>query len=432
MASESARKPNVIFILTDDLGYGDLGCYGQPAIQTPCLDQMAAEGIRFTDCYAGSTVCAPSRCCLMTGRDTGHARVRTNARIPLRSEDTTVAELFKQAGYATGIVGKWGLGEPETCGVPNRQGFDYWFGYLNQGRAHNYYPEYLWLNEDKFVLEGNLNEAKEQYSHDLFTELALQFISSHAQEPFFLYLAYTIPHANNELGRDTGDGMEVPDYGPYEDEQWPGPQKGYAAMITRMDRDCGRIFELLQALGIDDNTLVFFTSDNGPHAEGGCHPSFFNSWGPLRGYKRDMYDGGIRVPMIARWPGTIPAGLVSSVPWAFWDFMPTMGELAGFDSPEEIEGVSVLPAILGEQDHTHDTMAWEFMMQEFRQAVRIGKWKAVRYGLTRKTEVFDLESDIAEANDIAARHPEIVAEAERIFAEERLDSPDFPLDEKLD
>ncbi len=430
MASESARKPNVIFILTDDLGYGDLGCYGQQAIQTPYLDQMAAEGIRFTDCYAGSTVCAPSRCCLMTGRDTCHARVRTNARIPLRPEDTTVAELFKEAGYATGIVGKWGLGEPDTSGVPNRQGFDYWFGYLNQGRAHNYYPEYLWLNEDKFVLEGNTNGAKEQYSHDLFTEHALQFITAHSHEPFFLYLAYTIPHANNELGRDTGDGMEVPDYGPYADEDWPSPQKGYAAMISRMDRDCGRIFELLQELGIDDNTLVFFTSDNGPHAEGGCHPSFFNSWGPLRGYKRDMYDGGIRVPMIARWPGTIPAGAVSDAPWAFWDFMPTMGELAGFDAPEQIEGVCVLPAIMGEQ-HAHGTMAWEFMMKEFRQAVRIGKWKAVRYGLTRQTELFDLDSNVAEANDVAAQHPEIVAEAERIFAEERAHDPDFPLDEQL-
>jgi len=292
------RKPNIIFILADDLGYGDLGCYGQTVIQTPALDRMAREGIRFTQCYAGSTVCAPSRCCLMTGLHTGHAHVRGNALVPLRPEDRTVAEVLKDAGYATALIGKWGLGEPESTGVPNRKGFDYFFGYLNQGRAHNYYPEFLWRNEEEFPLQGNVevqprvSSERVQYSHDLFVSEALQYVEEHQSEPFFLYLALTIPHANNEGGRATGDGMEVPDYGAYKDKDWPNPQKGHAAMISRMDRDVGRLLDTLKALGIDEDTVVFFTSDNGPHKEGGADPEFFKSSGPLRGIKRDLYEGG--------------------------------------------------------------------------------------------------------------------------------------------
>ncbi len=426
------RKPNIIFILADDLGYGDVGCYGQEVIQTPCVDQMAAEGMRFTDCYAGSTVCAPSRCCLMTGRDTGHAFVRGNARVPLPPDRTTIAELLKAAGYATGIVGKWGLGEPDTYGIPNRHGFDYWFGYLNQGRAHNYYPEYLWLNEEKYYLEGNAGGQKGEYSHDLFTERALDFIREHRDEPFFLYVAYTLPHANNELGRETGDGMEVPDYGAYEGRDWASPQKGHAAMITRLDRDTGRILDLLGELGIDEDTIVFFTSDNGPHKEGGADPAFFNSWGPLRGYKRDLYEGGIRVPMIARWPGKIAAGTESEVPWAFWDFVPTACELGGAECPGRegplgIQGLSVVPALFGRQPPEREFMYWEFQHGEFKQAVRMGNWKAVRLGLTRHTEVYDLPEDIGETTDVAAEHPDIVQRAETLFGTARVDSPDFPI-----
>jgi len=426
-AEGSNRPPNIIFILADDLGYGDLGCYGQQTIQTPRIDRMAAEGIRYTDAYAGSTVCAPSRCCLMTGRDTGRAFIRGNARVPLPPEDRTVAEYLKEVGYATGIVGKWGLGEPDSYGIPNRHGFDYWFGYLNQRRAHNYYIDYLWENEQKYYLPGNEGDGRETYSHELIVDRGLQFIRDHAHEPFFAYFAVTLPHANNERGRETGDGMEVPDYGIYADRDWPNPQKGHAAMISLLDRDVGRILDLLAELDIDENTLVLFSSDNGPHKEGGADPAFFNSSGPLRGYKRDLYEGGIRVPTIARWPGRIEAGTDSDYPWAFWDFLPTCAELAGFEAPQGIEGVSVAPTLFGEAGPEREFLYWEFQQRELKQAVRIGDMKAVRKGMTRATEVYDLREDISEANDIAADHPDVVARAEELFATWRTDSEEFPV-----
>jgi len=428
--AERRRRPNIIFILADDLGYGDLGCYGQKVIQTPNLDRMATEGARFTDCYAGSTVCAPSRCALMTGLHTGHCTVRGNALVPLLPEDVTVAELLKQAGYATGIVGKWGLGEPDTTGLPNRQGFDYWFGYLNQRDAHNYYPESLWRNEEKVELPGNLEGAKGDYSHDLFTREALEWVHTHAAEPLFLYLAYTIPHANNELGRETGNGMEVPTDAPYSDEKWAQPQKGHAAMITRMDRDIGSLFSLLKEVGIDEETIVFFTSDNGPHKEGGADPAFFDSSGPLRGFKRDMYEGGIRVPMMVRWPGRIPAGTVSDQPWTFWDFLPTAAQFAGVEPPEGIDGISMLPALFGRPQKSHEFLYWEFHERGFHQAVRMGNWKAVRKGTNKPVELFNLSTDIGETTDIAAEHPDVVATIEDYLATARTDSREFPIKEK--
>ncbi|MEA3401843.1 MAG: arylsulfatase [Armatimonadota bacterium] len=438
MASETRAQPteqeppNIIFILADDLGYGDLGCYGQQIIQTPNIDRMAAEGLRYTDAYAGSTVCAPSRCCLMTGRDTGHAYVRGNARVPLPPEERTVAEYLKEIGYATGIVGKWGLGEPDTYGIPNRHGFDYWFGYLNQGRAHNYYIDYVWENEEKYPLPGNEGDGRETYSHDVIVEKGLDFIRRHRGEPFFLYFAVTLPHANNERGRETGDGMEVPDYGIYADRDWPSPQKGHAAMISRLDRDVGRVLDLLAELDIDQNTLVFFTSDNGPHKEGGADPAFFNSWGPLRGYKRDLYEGGIRVPMIARWPGRIEAGTESAYPWAFWDLPATVSELTGCACPEDIQGVSVAPTLFGGEGPQREVLYWEFQgggraaSGKFKQAVRLGNMKAVREGMTRPTEVYDLERDIGETTDLAEERPEVVAHAEELFARWRTESEHFP------
>ena len=423
---ERSDRPNIIFILADDLGYGDVGCYGQRTILTPNIDRMAAEGLRYTDAYAGSTVCAPSRCCLMTGRDTGHAYVRGNARVPLPPEERMVAECLKEIGYATGIVGKWGLGEPDSVGIPNRRGFDYWFGYLNQRHAHDYYTDHLWENEQQYPLPGNANGGRRTYSHDVIMDKGLEFMRAHHEGPFFLYLAVTLPHANNERGNETGDGMEVPEYGVYADCDWPTPQKGHAAMIARLDRDVGRVLDLLAELGIDDNTLVFFTSDNGPHKEGGADPAFFNSSGPLRGYKRDLYEGGIRVPMIARWPGPIQPGTHSDYPWAFWDFLPTVAELTGCDCPSGIEGRSIAPTLFGGPGPAREFLYWEFQLREFMQAVRLSEMKAVRTGMTRPTEVYDLAGDLGETTDIAADRPEVVARAEELFATWRTDTDLFP------
>ncbi len=426
-AQAPARKPNILFILADDLGYGDPGCYGQRQIPTPNIDRLAAEGTRFTQAYAGSTVCAPSRCALMTGFDTGHARIRGNARVPLQPSDVTVAKLLKSAGYRTGIIGKWGLGNAGSPGIPNLQGFDEWYGYLDQQHAHLYYPDALWHNREQEVLGRNLG-LRQEYSHDLFTTHALDFIQQQKSNPFFLYLAYTIPHANDELGRDTGNGMEVPSDAPFSDRDWPQTEKNFAAMVTRMDRDIGRVMEQLRAQRIDGDTLVFFTSDNGPHKEGGHDPEFFHSSGPLRGIKRDLYEGGIRVPMIARWPGHVPAGRTSEQVWAFWDFLPTAAELAGAAPPAGIDGVSMLPAILGRpQARQHDYLYWEFHERGFQQAIRAGDWKAVRLTAGGALELYNLREDLGEKDNVAAAHPDIVRKMEATLATARTNSPDFPV-----
>jgi arylsulfatase A-like enzyme len=443
-AAARKKRTNIIFILADDLGYGDLGCYGQETIKTPNLDQMATEGMRFTDHYAGSTVCAPSRCTLMTGRHTGHCLVRGNARVPLRPADVTVAELLKEAGYTTGIIGKWGLGEPASTGIPNKQGFDYWFGYLNQRHAHNYYPEYLWRNEEKFTLKNEVNHVingrdrtpggvatkRVEYSHDLFTKEALDFIDRSAQNNFFLYLAYTIPHANNEAGNK---GMEVPSYEPYADKDWPEPQKGHAAMITRMDRDIGVLFTKLKTLGLDEDTLVMFSSDNGPHKEGGADPKFFDSNGPLRGHKRALYEGGIRVPMIARWPGVIDPGSESNHISAFWDFLPTCCEVAGIEAPKDIDGISMVPTLVGQPglQIKREFLYWEFHEQGKKQAVRMGKYKGVRLNVATNPhgpiELYNLEEDIGEEHNIAAEHPDIVAKMRGYMGLSHTPSQHWPL-----
>ena len=429
----AANKPNIIFILADDLGYGDLGCYGQTQIQTPNLDRLAAEGMRFTQCYAGSTVCAPSRCCLMTGYHSGHALVRGNARVPLRPSDVTVAELLQGAGYHTGLIGKWGLGNEHTTGQPREQGFDYSFGYLDQGHAHNYYPERLVRNGADIKLEGNVEDPpgvavkRVQYSHDLFAQEALDFVRGNAKHPFFLYLALTIPHANNEGGRETGNGMEVPDFGPYADQPWSDTEKGKAAMITRMDKDIGRLMDSLKAQGLDENTIVFFSSDNGSHKEGGADPTFFKSSGPLRGIKRDLYEGGIRVPGIVRWPGHIAPGSVNDLTWAFWDVLPTLCELAGTTPPARLDGISFVPTLLGVGEQAkHEYLYWEFHEKGSLQAVRAGDWKAVRrYG--GECELYDLKTDLAEASNVAAQHPDVVAQLTAYLDSARTESEHWPL-----
>lgn len=430
--SEQLRKPNIIFVMADDLGYGDLGCYGQELIKTPHLDQMAREGMRFRNFYAGSTVCAPSRSVLMTGQHMGHTHVRGNAGgdlaiQSLRDEDITVAEKVKEAGYRTALCGKWGLGDAVdgNTGLPGDQGFDHFFGYLNQVHAHNYYPEFLWRNTEKVPLRNEVVKSENayagfrggyatkriDYSHDLVVEEALGFIEQNKDHPFFLYVSLTIPHANNEGTRGTGDGQEVPNYGIYEDEDWPNQDKGQAAMISRMDRDIGRMLERLKDLEIDEHTLVIFTSDNGPHDEGGHDTDRFNPSGPLRGMKRDLYEGGIRVPCIARWPGHVPANSITDHIAYFGDLMATACELAGTEPPPNVDSISFLPAITGQEDQQqeHSFLYWEFYERGSRQAVRMGDWKAVRMPMhTGEIELYNLADDLGEANNIASQHPDIV------------------------
>ena len=430
----SARKPNIIFILADDLGYGDVGCYGQKKVRTPNIDALAADGMRFTQVYSGSTVCAPSRCALMTGLHTGHCQVRGNSLVPLRPEDRTVAEVLKAAGYTTAIIGKWGLGEPGTTGIPTRKGFDYWFGYLNQRHAHNSWPTYLWRNEEKVPLKNvvpqedavgaGVASERREFSGDLFTKEALQFVERSKDKPFFLYLTYTIPHANNEAGKQ---GMEVPSDEPYSAEDWPQVEKNFAAAVTRMDADIGRLVALIRKLGLSENTVIFFTSDNGPHREGGHDPTFFQSGGPLRGIKRNLYEGGIRVPMIVRWPGRVKAGSVSDQAWAFWDFLPTAAEIAGARPPAGIDGLSMLPAIEGRPQTGHEYLYWEFHEGGFAQAVRMGDWKGVRRGLGGATELYNLRDDLGETKNVAADHPDVVKRIEEIFRTAHVDSPEFPV-----
>jgi arylsulfatase A-like enzyme len=417
--------PNILFIMADDLGYADLGCYGQEHIRTPNIDQLAAEGTRFTQCYAGSTVCAPSRSVLMTGQHTGHTRVRGNSgrvggvgpqrRVPLKPEDVTLAEILKQEGYTTAITGKWGLGEPGTTGIPNRQGFDEWFGYLNQRNAHSYYPPFLWRNRKKQILKGNEDNKRQQYSHDLITEFALDFIRRHEDGPFFLYLPYTIPHAK----------YEIPGTEPYTDKPWPKDAKVHAAMVTRMDRDIGSIMALLKSLKIDQKTIVFFCSDNGAARR---WEGIFDSSGPLRGRKRDMYEGGLRTPMIVRWPGIVPASKTSDTVWYFADVLPTLAQLLRIKPPPNIDGISIVPTLFGMEQNTGNRfLYWEFHSGGFKQAVRWQNFKAVRLGLDKPLELYDLEKDLAEQHNIADRNPDVVAGIERYLATARTDSPNWPI-----
>lgn len=425
-----ARQPNIVYILADDLGYGDLGCYGQTKFATPHIDRLAEEGMKFTQHYAGSTVCAPSRCVLMTGLHTGHCRVRGNKLVPLLDEDVTVAELLKQEGYATGLFGKWGLGEPGTPGIPNRQGFDTFYGYLNQSKAHNYYPEYLWHNEEKVPLEG------EAYSHDLILSAAKDFIRTHKDRPFFCYLPVTIPHASMHAPKELHEKYRRQfaafddKIGKYSGPDVQNPVAGFAAMMEHLDNGVGEILALLQSLGIDDNTVVMFTSDNGPHREGGHDPDFFNSNGPLRGIKRDLYEGGIRVPFLARWPGRIAAGRMSDHVSGFLDFLPTCMDLAGGKTPEGIDGISLAPTLLGKgRQRPHDYLYWEFFEQGGRQAIRRGDWKAVRLNVSKHPDgpvaLYNLREDIGETRNVAADYPETAAELAAIMVTARTENKDF-------
>ncbi len=432
----NSGKPDIIFILADDVGYGDVGCFGQHTIQTPNIDKLAEEGVRFLQFYAGAPVCAPSRNTLMTGQHTGHTTVRGNAKINLKPEDETVAQVLKAAGYATGIVGKWGLGSENSDGVPNKKGFDFFYGYVDQTMAHNYYPTFLVENETHVPLRnvvpnpGPYNQGvasvKADYSDDSILAEGMQFIKDHKDGPFFLYFASTLPHANDEA---KPDGMEIPSYGIYADKDWPNPEKGYAAMITRLDDDVGKIMTELKDLGLDKNTLVIFTSDNGPHAEGGHDATFFNSSGPFRGIKRDVYEGGIREPFVARWPGHIEPSTISNHVAYFPDFLPTAAALAGVKPPSNIDGISFLPALLGDtkDQAQHQYLYWEFFENGSSQAVRFGDWKAVRMPMiTGQIQLYNLNADPGELHDVAAEHPDVVAKAAEYMKEAHVPSKDFP------
>lgn len=448
-AGDRASRPNLIWIMADDLGYGELGCYAQRVIQTPRLDRMAREGLRFTQFYAGATVCAPSRSVLMTGQHHGRTRVRGNAgpgnpqAQALRPEDVTVARMLQGAGYATALIGKWGLGDAGAAesGLPRRQGFDYFYGYLNQHHAHNHFPAFLWRNEQQVSLANVVTPVGEAgagyatqalaYADDLFADECLKFVEQHRQRPFFLCWCPVVPHANNERTRALKDGAEVPDYGPYADRDWPNPDKGQAAMITRLDGQVGRLLDHLQALGLDDRTLVLFTSDNGPHNESHHDLKRFQPAGPLRGIKRSLTDGGIRVPLIARWPGHIAAGSETGHVAYFGDWMATAAELAGGKAPDGCDSISFVPTLEGRptEQRRHEFLYWEFHERGFSQAALYqGRWKGIRERTPdAPLALYDLPHDIGEEHDVAADHPQIVARLETYLKTARSESADWPI-----
>jgi len=441
VARARQNAPNILFIQADDLGYGDLSAYGQSRFQTPELDRIAARGIRFTHYYAGSTVCAPSRTALMTGQHTGHAWIRGNGEIPLRDQDVTMAMVLKNAGYRTAVIGKWGLGGPGTTGQPDRKGFEYSFGFLDHRHAHRQFTDHLFRNASRVA-----TDVANDYVNDLFTAETRAFIEREDAKPFFVYLNYTVPHAELRLpaaAEKTAAGR-FPEPKPFMNPKadavptgWadvsigyrsqPAPRGVFAGMIERMDRDIGSLVDAIRARGLENRTLVLFASDNGPHQEGGADPVFFKSSGGLRGIKRDLYEGGIRVPMIAQWVGTIPAGTVSDQPWAHWDMLPTLAELAGATAPAGVDGRTMVRALKAEARVQHDPMYWEFHERGFQQAVRMGDWKGVRLKKDAPLELYNLAADPAETTDVAAVRPDVVKQMETYLATARTDSERWPV-----
>jgi arylsulfatase len=452
------RQPNIIYILADDLGFGELGCYGQKIIRTPHLDRMAADGMRFTQHYAGSPVCAPSRCVLLTGKHTGHAAIRNNGRPPGRPHDpeagvfagqnplpeseATIAEALKSQGYATAAIGKWGLGYPGSTGDPNRQGFDLFYGYNCQVHAHNHYPRFLLRNQREERLEGNDRTLSgRHFAQDLFIQEAKQFIRQNRVRPFFLYLPFTIPHLSIQVPEESLlEYRDVIPEEPYQHRSYlkhPYPRAAYAAMITHMDRGIGEILALLRELDLEKDTLVMFSSDNGPAYDrhGGTDSAFFRSAGPFRGLKGSVLEGGIRVPLIARWPGRVPRDTVSDHVCAFWDLLPTLCDITGASAPGGIDGLSFAPTLLGAgRQEAHAHLYWEFPAYGGQQAVRLGDWKAVRTGLKRDdadhtVQLYDLNEDRSENRDVAAAFPDMVSRAREVLSTARVESGLFPFPE---
>ncbi|MCZ6672561.1 MAG: arylsulfatase [Verrucomicrobia bacterium] len=429
--SVQPSRPNIIYIMADDLGYADLGSFGSKKIKTPNIDQLAREGTRYTQFYAGSPVCAPARCVLMTGLHAGHALIRSNSpkvggqlevfgegsmRLSLTGKEATVASILKNGGYATGISGKWGIGEPNSNAQPTQMGFDEWLGYLNQNHAPYYFTDFLWRNEERQSIPENENGNREVYSNDLMRDFAIDFIQDHRSEPFFLYLPFTIPHSH----------MEVPSLDEYADKDWPEDAKIYAAMVSRLDSYVGNIVDELERLGIADNTAVFFTSDNGP--VNNDRTVFFDSAAGKRGTKGTVYEGGLSVPLIVKWPGVVSKGDTDDTPWMFVDVFPTFIDMAGESYSGNLDGVSLLPTILGEnQDLSDRFLYWEFPRDRLWQAGRLGNWKGVRHGMDQPLELYDLQKDPFETNDISKNHSGIVKDFERRFEEEHEPSPHWPV-----
>lgn len=437
-------RPNIIFILVDDLGYGDLGCYGQKKIKTPNIDKFAFEGLRFTDCYSGSTICAPSRSVLMTGQHTGHTRVRGNMctvggsigykgtrkvrRMSLADDDTTVGHVMQKAGYRTALVGKWHLGAYNPDAGPLNRGFDEFYGWLIRGGlTGGYYPSQRYRNKELVEVEGNQNGQKNRYSTDMCTDEAIEFIKNNKNQRFFLYLSYNNPHSP----------LEAPELGPYADESWPDHIKTYAAMIHRLDQNIGRLMKMLKELQIDEKTIVFFCSDNGPRSEPTPIQTevanFFDSNGLLSGYKRDLYEGGIRVPAIVRWPGKVPSGRKNSTPWYFADVLPTVADLAKTEPPENIDGKSIVPVLLDKQRNIGERfLYWEYFESGFQQAVRWQQWKAIRLKRGEPLLLFDLYKDVSEQNNVASKHPDVVERIEQYLKTARTESLNWPLEPESD
>ena len=459
---ETVRAPNIIYILADDLGYGDLSCYGQEKFDTPNIDRLAQEGILFTQHYAGTTVCAPSRSSLMTGLHTGHTPIRGNrgtngGQFPLPADAVTLPKLLKQAGYTTGAFGKWGLGFPGSTGDPLNQGFDEFFGFNSQTIAHNYYAWELNDNDQVIQLEENKGTARGLYIPDLIHERTLDFITRHQDTAFFLFVPTIIPHAelfapqeymDLFLNRTSAEppftytskfepetpykGIDDPSHprfkvGGYGSQAYP--RAAFAAMVKLLDDQVGEIMAKLEELGLAENTLVIFTSDNGPHVEGGADPDFFNSNGPFQGYKRDLYEGGIRVPMVARWPAKIKAGTKTDHISAFWDVLPTLAEATGAPVPENNDGISFLPTLMGEEQQAHEHLYWEFHEQQGKQAVRKGDWKAIKLNALKPQPdflLFNVKEDPKESTNLAAEYPDILEELIRLMNSERTEDPEWP------
>lgn len=431
---------NVIYILADDLGYGDIGCYGQEKIKTPNIDKLADEGMLFTQHYAGCTVSAPSRGSLMTGLHTGHSQIRGNKEIqpegqqPMQEGTYTLGTLMKSAGYTTGIFGKWGLGYPGSSSVPSKMGFDEFYGYNCQREAHTYYPEHLWYNDDIVPLSENENNGRKVYSQDLIHQQAMQFIQANKDKPFFAMLTYTLPHAELNLPHDSlyqmyENAFEEVSYdgsaGYYASEK---PYASFAAMVSRLDMYVGEVVAQLKDLGLDKNTIIIFTSDNGPHREGGANPDYFKSYGPLKGVKRDVYEGGIRVPMIVWSPAKIKGGVKTDHISAFWDVMPTLAELTNVTLPEKGDGISFLPTLFSTTDQKqHEYLYWEFHEMNGREALRSGNWKLIRQPIVGETilELYDLDKDIHEDQNLATLQPDKLNELVLLMDNARTESPLF-------